>query len=243
MSNRSNGCAVLRRRAAFTLIELLVVIAIIALLAAILFPVFAQARKKGQQASCVSNLKQLTTGFLMYSQDYDGMMVSCRLDVPGTNNPLRPGAQWTDWADMIYPYIKNKGVYSCPSDAEFVPTSGYGISGGYSLNWVYFGNFQNVQSSTKIENPVETILFLDGANYYCAGGQKGPANGWAQYIGWRRHQDMVNVAWIDGHVAAKPFNVIRDDSRNANLTSGTSWQASPNPAPADKTKISYWDME
>ena len=65
----------LSRRSGFTLIELLVVIAIIAILAAILFPVFAQAREKARQASCISNQKQLGTGLLMYSQDYDEMLL------------------------------------------------------------------------------------------------------------------------------------------------------------------------
>lgn len=230
-------------RSGFTLIELLVVIAIIAILAGILFPVFAKAREKARQASCVSNLKQLATAHQMYSQDYDEMFVSVRLNVPGTNSPLRPGAQWTDWADMLYPYIKNAGVYVCPSDAEFRPTKGYGSSGGYALNWVYFANFQYVLSTTVVKFPTETILFNDTAfGYYASGGEGGPAKNWARYIGWRRHTEMVNLAWVDGHVSAKRYDAIKDDSRNANLTTANAYQV-PNPKPADPQKISFWDTE
>src|SRR5947209_11639065 len=117
------------RKRAFTLIELLVVIAIIAILAAILFPVFAQAREKARQASCLSNLKQIGQGYLMYLQDYDEQFP---LD---TQSPTRIGnvywsppnlvtTQRTDaylsWyqtqgANVLYPYLKNYQVWACPS--------------------------------------------------------------------------------------------------------------------------------
>ncbi len=97
---------------AFTLIELLVVIAVIAILAAILFPVFAQAREKARQAGCVSNLKQINTGLLMYAQDYDEALPS-DVNLPpingGTSNVVPYDRQ-------ILPYLKNDGVYACPSD-------------------------------------------------------------------------------------------------------------------------------
>jgi len=88
----------------FTLIELLVVIAIIAILAAILFPVFAKAREKARQISCVSNVKQLALGMLQYNEDYDESM-------PTTNTIWGGG-----WAGEIFPYVKSKGVYACPDD-------------------------------------------------------------------------------------------------------------------------------
>src|SRR5258706_5773890 len=99
----------------FTLIELLVVIAIIAILAAILFPVFAQARAAARKSTCLSNLKQITLGQLMYLQDYDERFTYW--DNRGTptdswNTPR--GAGW--WMNEIYPYIKNLGVYECPDD-------------------------------------------------------------------------------------------------------------------------------
>ncbi|HEY3266799.1 MAG TPA: DUF1559 domain-containing protein [Armatimonadota bacterium] len=99
-----------RKPRAFTLIELLVVIAIIAILAAILFPVFAKARERAQQTTCINNLKQFGVAFQTYYQDYDERF------------PLQGGTQnWGDkrgWAEMVYPQIKNFEVYHCPSDPK-----------------------------------------------------------------------------------------------------------------------------
>src|SRR5437762_2777004 len=97
---------------AFTLIELLVVIAIIAILAAILFPVFAQAREKARQASCQSNLKQMSLGAKMYSQDYDNQCMPCaeQYEVPGV-----PAGSTGWWPQLINPYIKSYQLMQCPS--------------------------------------------------------------------------------------------------------------------------------
>jgi len=112
------------RRWGFTLIELLVVIAIIAILAAILFPVFAQAREKARQAACSSNLKQIGTAFALYAQDYDEKLPDRRdlkLSLPGgykpwtTWPPSDPRAAWA--AIVLDPYIKNTGIWACPSIA------------------------------------------------------------------------------------------------------------------------------
>jgi prepilin-type N-terminal cleavage/methylation domain-containing protein/prepilin-type processing-associated H-X9-DG protein len=96
------------QRKAFTLIELLVVIAIIAILAAILFPVFAQARDKARSAACLSNTKQLALGVIQYSQDYDEL-----LPVAGYNAQCRGRWQW-----QIYPYVKNQQVFTCPNISQ-----------------------------------------------------------------------------------------------------------------------------
>jgi prepilin-type N-terminal cleavage/methylation domain-containing protein len=99
-----------RSRLAFTLIELLVVIAIIAILAAILFPVFAQAREKARQASCLSNLKQCVLAATMYSQDYDEQFL-----VFGLPSGRRSPGQYVYWQALIQPYLKNRGVTLDPS--------------------------------------------------------------------------------------------------------------------------------
>jgi prepilin-type N-terminal cleavage/methylation domain-containing protein/prepilin-type processing-associated H-X9-DG protein len=107
-----------RLRRGFTLIELLVVIAIIAILAAILFPVFAQARAKARAISCVSNLKQLGMGMLMYAQDYDEVFPQWKWDQSYNGGSPPPGARTNDattlWWVAIFPYVKNAGVYTCP---------------------------------------------------------------------------------------------------------------------------------
>ena len=128
-SNRVNASPLRRRTSAFTLIELLVVIAIIAILAAILFPVFAQAREKARQASCASNLRQIGVAFLMYQQDYDDRLpdrrdlkitLGYRKDDAGNGwggawPPSDPRGGWA--ITVLDPYIKNGAIWSCPSIA------------------------------------------------------------------------------------------------------------------------------
>jgi prepilin-type N-terminal cleavage/methylation domain-containing protein len=114
----------MKRRYGFTLIELLVVIAIIAILAAILFPVFAQARAKARAASCLSNVKQLTLGFLMYKQDYDENFVywswANSYDANWGSAPANPSLDHFEsmWINAIYPYVKNPQVYFCPNSND-----------------------------------------------------------------------------------------------------------------------------
>ncbi|GBC92137.1 Fimbrial protein [bacterium HR15] len=93
----------------FTLIELLVVIAIIAILAAILFPVFTQAREKARQTQCLSNCRQIGLAVAMYIQDWDELMPSVRMHHPGSNIP-------TSWIDQVQPYVRTKLLHRCPSD-------------------------------------------------------------------------------------------------------------------------------
>jgi prepilin-type N-terminal cleavage/methylation domain-containing protein/prepilin-type processing-associated H-X9-DG protein len=118
---------VIQKRKGFTLIELLVVIAIIAILAAILFPVFAQAREKARTASCGSNMKQIMTAVKMYTQDYD------------EQSPYyvwfnRGDGVFLVWQEFVNPYIKNAGIWICPSAPKNVSDFTTGCTGAPS--WV-----------------------------------------------------------------------------------------------------------
>jgi len=122
-----------RSKTAFTLIELLVVIAIIAILAAILFPVFAQAREKARAISCLSNLKQLGISVAMYVQDYDETF------------PMAvPDAWWPDWPTTVQPYVKNFQVFRCPDDGDTSQDPGTlgwaGIPISYAANGAIYWN-------------------------------------------------------------------------------------------------------
>jgi prepilin-type N-terminal cleavage/methylation domain-containing protein/prepilin-type processing-associated H-X9-DG protein len=112
---------------AFTLIELLVVIAIIAILAAILFPVFAQAREKARAITCLSNTKQLGLGAYMYMQDYDEVVLPLNIQYPDSELGIQPAGlpeagnvrQWRRrWQYIIQPYVKNHGILVCSSDSS-----------------------------------------------------------------------------------------------------------------------------
>jgi prepilin-type N-terminal cleavage/methylation domain-containing protein/prepilin-type processing-associated H-X9-DG protein len=106
------------RKSAFTLIELLVVIAIIAILAAILFPVFAQARERARMSACISNMRQLGTSLMLYVQDYDETFPYDRFHAPGVNQDLAAtkGKFTYVWKNAISPYLKSIDVLACPSN-------------------------------------------------------------------------------------------------------------------------------
>lgn len=169
-------------RRGFTLIELLVVIAIIAILAAILFPVFGRARENARRSSCQSNLKQVGLGIMQYTQDYDELF-------PAVYNGNWPG-RW-HWMDCVQPYVKSDQVFNCPSDADasnkYVPVATGGTTilgstpdnyGSYAVSNAYFNNAaaapewgspmsQKAQndpgnSSVRIDSPSTSILAGDG---------------------------------------------------------------------------------
>jgi len=147
-------------RSGFTLIELLVVIAIIAILAAILFPVFAQAREKARQSSCLSNIKQLATCYFMYAQDYDGRYTQNRYD----------GSKPYTWKSAIFPYVKNIDVYRCPSNAfNKIPDKKGWVERdeptprSYAMNGATLHDGMN---DAQLQTPSETILMCEARYGY-----------------------------------------------------------------------------
>lgn len=132
-----------RARPAFTLIELLVVIAIIAILAAILFPVFARARENARRTSCLSNLKQIGLGALQYAQDYDETTIGTELGDKTVSSPEY------FWAEMIAPYTKNEQILSCPSESKLfqrgAPQAGF--PQGISMEWSYHYAINDVRDA------------------------------------------------------------------------------------------------
>ncbi len=170
-----------RRRSAFTLIELLVVIAIIAILAAILFPVFAQAREKARAISCLSNTKQLGLAEMMYIQDYDEDMTPAFVANPNGSDYLatkqcHPGSTFETWVSLLQPYVKNLNLFECPSQVGDPPIwSGIYFNicnvqlwSDYGFNYQYLspalnGNFVDRTGAPQasINSVASTIMFLD----------------------------------------------------------------------------------
>ena len=149
-----------RIKAGFTLIELLVVIAIIAILAAILFPVFQKVRENARRASCQSNEKQIGLGLLEYVQDYDELMPgqngfpsgSLSYDEPDCFNP----SHGQSWPYRIMPFIKSTAIFRCPDAVDYSGGGGYNPNANgncwYLLNGILAGRAQNV-----VPNPAEII--------------------------------------------------------------------------------------
>jgi prepilin-type N-terminal cleavage/methylation domain-containing protein/prepilin-type processing-associated H-X9-DG protein len=196
-------------RKGFTLIELLVVIAIIAILAAILFPVFAKAREKARQASCLSNMKQFGIGILSYAQDYDEKLV-----LYYQYNPYAINLRW--WGDMIQPYVKNYQLLSCPSGSW--PYGSLRMAGdpnplicSYAIPAISHDATHTVIPTlwatglAGIQAPAETIIVAEsiGSEIFTGGTND---NRLLDIIGFgancrvaRRHNDGFNVTFLDGH--------------------------------------------
>lgn len=198
------------KKRGFTLIELLVVIAIIAILAAILFPVFAKAREKARSTSCLNNLKQYGLAYMQYAQDYDEWL-------PGFLTGNTTGSRY-EWHKVIMPYVKNTQMLYCPSTMFQLTPNRYATtttaspsSGGTD----YFGF-----NMGTIPNPSEKFLLLDGAGSTAVNGVVSSKScavyglydtadaAWGACRGhmWRSHNEMSNVAFCDGHAKIMPVN-------------------------------------
>lgn len=188
-----------RVKSAFTLIELLVVIAIIAILAAILFPVFARARENARRSSCQSNLKQIGLGLLQYSQDYDETSPPTNFG-PGSDNwyTAQDGHNYK-WMDAIYPYVKSEQIFMCPSAA----IDDNGRKDGAVRKYIYYKNLP----ATCTSGPTYPGVCQSYGSYgmsqaYWANGYGGPsdADGAASDDGRGRKlsifQEPATTVWV-----------------------------------------------
>ncbi len=186
-----------RHRRGFTLIELLVVIAIIAILAAILFPVFAKAREKARQSTCASNLKQMSLGVLQYAQDYDEMYPMTRFEGPTI-------VYWYSTATtkgLIDPYIKNSQVFVDPSKQVGPPA--YGFNRRCMGLWVSNSTDNTPCAMAAVEYVSQKIMLGDSysTRYYIYNDATDNVGGTVATYGlYPVHNDAANVAFMDGHV-------------------------------------------
>ncbi len=184
-------------RRGFTLIELLVVIAIIAILAAILFPVFARARAKAQQNTCLSNVKQMNLALIMYASDYDQQYVAWG-DVPN------------DWKSKLAPYVKNTQIFNCPVDRNGeLGDAADGEINGYNLNFYYgplWGTGYPYQlASDTTAYPAEMWCLIDGlgstryaSTFDLDNDTTRAYSGNCGAAVWR-HNEGCNLGYVDGH--------------------------------------------
>jgi prepilin-type N-terminal cleavage/methylation domain-containing protein len=184
-------------RRGFTLIELLVVIAIIAILAAILFPVFARAREKARMTSCLSNVKQIGLGLMMYVQDYDERWPSMLCFPPYTTDyatsPWWCREYYGGVPTLLNPYVKNHQLWWCPSDEE-ASSTGYWAHCSYEYRWVVA--WQSVWGSVKEGSfcrPAEQVAFHERFDWHYG------KHGLYQLAGSVTGKPICNAIYADGH--------------------------------------------
>lgn len=220
---------------AFTLIELLVVIAVIAILAAILFPVFAQARERARSITCLSNLRQIGTATQMYLQDYDERLffrastASPSVSRTGAIVPNAAALLPVYWWNALMPYIRNDAIFTCPSDRA--PTASKDAQGNLTIRRSYIAiRAAEALSLSQVEYPSEIMVFVDkwdqtaGANPQPIGDSWiEPFNGDFDYyptyqrmaLAGDRHAQGINGSFFDGHAKWLKGQQIGAD---ANLT-------------------------
>jgi prepilin-type N-terminal cleavage/methylation domain-containing protein/prepilin-type processing-associated H-X9-DG protein len=238
-AQRSSGAQRRERQPGFTLIELLVVIAIIAILAAILFPVFAQAREKARATTCLSNQKQLGTAMSMYMQDYDERFPNWRTLVP--KSVEHPNAKIT-WVENMQPYCRNKNIWMCPSANTSAEAKALGLGGGtvavnsYWLNAYVFRWSGNTPTSppsvtlAEINYPATSIVLCDGPANDGQHVWPGPPTEWCGKVplcvaSQQRHSGGINFSFADNHskwyrVEALKTTVDPADAKTDTLATG-----------------------
>jgi prepilin-type N-terminal cleavage/methylation domain-containing protein/prepilin-type processing-associated H-X9-DG protein len=169
-------------RKGFTLIELLVVIAIIAILAAILFPVFARARAQARKTSCLSNLKQIGLAMTMYVTDCDGY-----LPYPSPKPSVEASGRWP-LSYIIYPYVKNQQIFRCPSDSEYYKTE-YS-----SYQWLEIFEGQHIDYPVFFGIDLTDVPYLFDADSKFHGGDDSASP----------PDFKKNCLWLDGHAKFAP---------------------------------------
>jgi len=217
------------RRRAFTLIELLVVIAIIAILAAILFPVFAQAREKARQAQCISNLKQIANATTMYVQDYDETFPAWAWN-PERQLARPDGTTYTGkviWPLLYMPYVKNQQVFSCPSDttvrSSVSNTWGKPFPMSYGTNLRIHRCVDTIQCATgqplsiaAIDAPADTYWIADVWNGSPIGIESGPVSGCAWGTPSRPTNGVDRMIFVQNTTACGGYPLPADPNRPEN---------------------------
>ncbi len=201
----------LSRPLGFTLVELLVVIAIIGLLAALLFPIFARAREKARQTTCVSNLRQLGQAFTLYAQDYDQRLPEQWLG--RSKDSPNSAALTTAWETYINPYTKSKEINRCPSDILSAPLN---VPGTNTTLFSSYATAWNVQGQTLAAIPSSSMTVLLVENWQNADtdlnwlvqqlGKKSFTMEWPAVFEQPefRHNETGNYLFVDDHVKTLP---------------------------------------
>jgi prepilin-type N-terminal cleavage/methylation domain-containing protein/prepilin-type processing-associated H-X9-DG protein len=195
----------------FTLIELLVVIAIIAVLAAILFPVLAQAREKARQSSCLANLKQLGNVFAMYLSDHDQMYPTCDNDKakiagrpPEPETPEADGPVERDWRIVVQPYVKNFEIFRCPSDTSNRPADFRNpdfAKKEYVSSYTVNGWSEYQLKESAVGRPSDWVLLAERNNV------ARPPKTWWMFYWWTWQSPSPGITW--------PPSLSPDPSANA----------------------------
>ena len=232
-------------RRGFTLIELLVVIAIIAILAAILFPVFAQAREKARQSTCISNVKQIGLGFMMYAQDYDGVLMDGNWSAGITDVSGWPALgtrvidEKTGWPAYVMPYVKNRGIFDCPSSIDRIFSQRINeIDGNYVWNEEAADDAGDMLDNLGQGFPANIILVMDGGDYAIENKRSLQEMMLDDLDSDKkdseqptRHQDQAVVCFGDGRAKTMRKGDLLQGWRRFQAPWGINWttEAAPNP--------------